>query len=357
MKYVDLQVHNFEVTVENMTTNNSDIRIIGIDAKSKLRGVGRYVQALEEVLVVIPATNTNVVINPFFSLSGAKINGDIFPGDSNSIAVIHDVIPLKYKNKFPLGIMGKIKLDINKKNLQKYKTIVTDSNASAQDIEKVLKIPKEKIKIIYPFSPLSSGIIRSKKPQNLPNSLLKNSFALYVGDVNWHKNIVNAAKACVEANIPLVCVGKSFEMINKKIPNHRELDEIRSFQTIVKASPKMIHVLGYLPDDEVAWLYENTLVNLLLSHDEGFGYSYIEAGYFATPSILSDISIFREISNSKGAFFVNQNSIESITNQLVRLKNSPEIRSEAGKDAKIRSIFFSKEKFANDWKRLLTKPN
>lgn len=334
---------------------NPSIKIIGIDEKSKARGVGRYVQALEETVAALPQTVSQTVINPFFSLSGTKLNNVGFPQSSNSIAVIHDVIPLKYKNKFPLGIIGRIKLSINKKRLHKFKTIVTDSKSSASDIEKMLRVSKENIKVIYPFSPLSNTITGSKKPQNMPNFLTKNGYVLYVGDVNWHKNIVNMGKACIEANIPLVCVGKSFDLIKKNITNHKELQEIKSFKKLVENNKDKIYVLGYLQDSEVAWLYENTLANLMLSHDEGFGYSYIEAGYFGTPSILSDIPVFREISNSKGAFFVNQNSIGSISQQLVRLKNSPESRSDAGKDAKVRSIFFSKEKFLNDWKKLLIK--
>ncbi len=338
-----------------MSTNG--IKILGIDESSRSRGVGRYTQGLLDVVQKLPHARENVVINPFFSVHGARLASSNFQRNTNSVAVVHDLIPLKYSNHFSLGLLGKVRQKLNKSALKKYKMIVTDSLVSASDIHKMLGIPLEKMKVVYPFSPITEKQEKAIRPDKLPKHITKNGFALYVGDVNWHKNIVNIAKSCISANLTLVVVGKSFELLESKIGNHKELGELREFQSIWQNNTQLIQALGYVKDSELAWLYENALMNVLLSHDEGFGYSYVEAAHFGTPSILSDISIFREISGSRGAFFVDQNSIESISNALVHLKNSPEVRGEAGATAKIRSIFFSREKFASDWQKLLNSLN
>lgn len=338
-----------------MSTNS--IKILGIDPSSKSRGVGRYTQGLFDVVQKLPPSDKNVIINPFFSIHGARLANSNFPKKTHSLAVVHDLIPLKYRDHFPLGWLGKVRQKLNKSALKKFKMIVTDSQVSASDIKNMLGIPLERIKVVYPFSPITESQEKLLRPSKLPKNITKNGFALYVGDANWHKNIVNIAKSCISANLTLVVVGKPFELLESKIDHHKELDQLRIFQDIWRANSQTILALGYVQDTELAWLYENALVNLLLSQDEGFGYSYVEAAHFGTPSVLSDIPIFREISGSKGAFFVDQNKIESISNALVQLKNSPEVRNEAGAAAKIRSIFYSREKFASDWQKILNNLN
>ncbi|MFO0703404.1 MAG: glycosyltransferase [Patescibacteria group bacterium] len=336
---------------------NNNVVISGIDKISEKRGVGRYVQALKIVIEQLQINNKKIFINPFFNLSGSAINKSPDKATDYSIAVIHDIISIKNRKRFPLGPLGKLKNILNFRNLKKYNLIVTDSQASAINIANYLKFSRENVKVAYPFSTLTSQIQKTKRPKNLPPEILKNGFALYVGDVNWHKNIATLAKATVEANIPLLCVGKAFEMLRSNFPKHKELEELGHFKNIWEANRNHIHILGYVEESELGWLYENALVNMLISRDEGFGYSYVEAGIFGTPSILSDIAIFREISDSKGALFVNQDSVESIKNAIIEFKNSPEMRNSSGKDAKIRSLLFSEENFARSWRKIIQGAN
>ena len=82
------------------------------------------------------------------------------------IAVIHDLIPLKYPGHFPAGIRGSINVFLNNLALKNYDLIVTDSAASKKDIVQILKIDESRVKVIYPTLP--EVFIESKlKTQNL----------------------------------------------------------------------------------------------------------------------------------------------------------------------------------------------
>lgn len=328
------------------------IKILDIDSRSQKRGVGRYVQALK-ALVESNASDKKVQINPFVNISGAEFPRKGVKSGYENIAVVHDVIPLKYPDKFKTGVLGKIKQKLSLSQLSKYQHIVTDSEASKKDIASVVKIPSEKIKVVYPFSTISEYANQKSRPKMLPHSIIRMGYVLYVGDVNWHKNIAIMARACVESNTLLVCVGKAFEMLKGRIPGNTELEELRSFQKLSLVNQNKIITLGFVTDGELVWLYENALANMLLSHDEGFGYSYIEAGYFGTLSVLSDIPVFREISASKGTMFVDQNSDKSISNALTQIKNSPELRGSLSEEARYQSSKYSKQKFIENWQKLL----
>src|SRR3990167_2495256 len=65
------------------------------------------------------------------------------------LVTVHDLIPLKYPKDFPSGLLGKLKLNIQKNSLQKADSILTDSQSSKKDIVKIAGINEDKIHIIH----------------------------------------------------------------------------------------------------------------------------------------------------------------------------------------------------------------
>ena len=49
--------------------------------------------------------------------------------------------------------------------------------------------------------------------------------------------------------------------------------------------------LGFIEDYELVKLYQQAKLNVLLSRDEGFGFSYIEAANFGCPSVLLSLEL------------------------------------------------------------------
>lgn len=329
------------------------------DKKSAVRGVGRYLQILKENFTEWSFTNdlsmikkqATVFINPFFNFLQPPLT--LKKIASRQIAVIHDLIPLKYPDYFPTGFKGKVNIFLNKIALKNYDLIITDSFASQKDIASLLKIPKEKIKVIYPclsrvFKEVQSqdGVLKAKKPSNIEK------YCLYVGDGTWNKNLVNLAKAIKIANVSCVFVGKVFDIKNANL-NHHWQKELKDFFTITKNDKRFIFA-GYVPDKELVSFYQTASLNILVSHDEGFGFSYLEASFFNCPSVVSQINVLKEISEGQGVLFADDNNPNDIADKIGEIYFNNNLRERLGREAKKRIDFFSQEKFRQQFLEIIS---
>lgn len=341
-------MQNSHITIANTTSN---------DSPSRIRGLGRYVQALHTVFDSVDedkndsATVRKTVVNPFFNIiAPVDFRQSLFSKDCN-IAVIHDVIPLTLP-QFPwVGLKGRLWIGLNQMVLRLYEKIVTDSKSSKENIAHLLHIPLYKISVAYPYSPLQD-IMPGDIPSILPYDLKPYEYLVYVGDVNWHKNIVRMAKAAIEANVKLVCIGGAFVKPSRA---HPWLTELREFVELAVQHPDLIIRTGFVDDYILAALFQSALANILVSYDEGFGFTYIEAGHFGTPSILTDAPIFHEISDDKGALFVDPDTVAGIRDQIMSLQKDPSRRKQLGIDAREQSKKYSKDAFRKQWMELLTR--
>lgn len=323
------------------------------DTLSQIRGVGRYTKGLlaafSDITPTDVATNRLIAIEPFFNVLTPPSFSIFSQRDRKRVAVVHDVIPLEFRTQYPLGLRGNINLTLNRLLLNAYHHVVTDSETSRGAISKYLSIPIEKITVIFPYSTLQDPLIQSETTL-LPSNIKPYEYMLYVGDVNWHKNIVRLAQIVIAQGKTLVCVGGAFTQFTTSHPwqeHHRE------FQKLAQENPQRIVCVGYVNDQVLASLYRFASANVLISHNEGFGYSYIEAGFFGTPSILSDKPIFREISNGFGAIFVDPENMAQIGNAMGHIYSNRAQRDLLGGQAKERSGMFSRAKFREDWLHLI----
>lgn len=74
---------------------------------------------------------------------------------------------------------------------------------------------------------------------------------------------------------------------------------------------------GYVSDDDLAALYAESDAYISASFAEGFGLPVTEAAVFATPLILRDIPVYREL-GGEGAFYFSGDSGESLASALER---------------------------------------
>lgn len=318
------------------------------DEQSRVRGIGRYVETIMEALgasgklvaSLAEVPKEAALINPFFNLlSSPQITRRVA---RRQMAVIHDLIPFKYPRSFPIGLRGKLAVWNNKKMLSLYDKVITDSEASKQDIRSILGLHEEKIQVVYPsiasvfvtsFVPTPTEPIRTLT-QNNPN------YFIYVGDVTWNKNLVNLARAVKLAHVPCVFVGKAFTGPSTHHPWQQELDR---FRQEAGADPLFIFP-GFTTNEDLIYLYRHALANILVSHDEGFGFSYLEAGAQHCPSLLADRPIFHEISRGN-ALFANPENPEDMAEALKQLASSAGGRFELGEKAYARSQLFSTKEF------------
>jgi glycosyltransferase involved in cell wall biosynthesis len=318
------------------------------DEQSKVRGIGRYVQLLKASLKNIEIVNdpaqiskATVLINPFFDpIKPQVITGKLA---DRQVAVIHDLIPLKYSRHFPIGLRGSLNVFLSKKQLQNYDMIVTDSEVSKKDIMRFLKVEDHKITVIYP----TVGHSFMKEATN--SKPTTTNYCIYVGDATWNKNIVNIAKAVQIENTTCYFVGKVFSTQPTTHAWHREFQE---FVNITKDDKRFIFP-GFVSDEELRSLYKNATANLLVSRDEGFGFSYFEAASQRTPSVLADRPIFHEMAQDT-AIFVDPDDPMSIAQGISRLYSDAALRKKLATDAYSRLKQFSSEQFTSQWTKVVT---
>lgn len=210
-----------------------------------------------------------------------------FIKDKPVVVTVHDLIPLAYPKHFPAGIRGSIAWRIQKWKLQRVSAIITDSFASKNDIVRIVHIPDANVHVV-PLAPDPSFVPtydRSvKKKYRLPDDYL-----LYVGDVNWNKNIPTMLRAMKNIDIPLVLVGKAF--FNASIQEVQEIERIIDEEKLEK---KIIR-LGFVETGELKSIYSFARLTLCVSYAEGFGFPVVESMACGTPCVVSNTSSLSEI--------------------------------------------------------------
>jgi glycosyltransferase involved in cell wall biosynthesis len=219
-----------------------------------------------------------------------------------TVVTIHDVIPLVFPEHFPVGLRGSLKFQIQKKSLKNVKAVITDSENSKRDIFKYLNYPKEKIYIV-PLAPaddfkkleIGNWKLEIKQKYQLPDN-----FVLYVGDVNYNKNIPGLIKAfsrfllqtsehSSRSSFKLVLVGKAFLDENLK-----EAKEILQLINSLKLSKKIVR-LGWIPTEDLVGIYNLATVYCQPSFYEGFGLPVLEAMACGCPVVAAKTSSLPEI--------------------------------------------------------------
>ena len=219
------------------------------------------------------------------------------------LVTIHDLIPLKFPAHFPPGIKGKLRWLIQRGLLLSAVGIITDSKSSQKDILALTEISPEKIHVIYLAA---DKIFQLQKPIN--KFSLPNKFVLYVGDVNYNKNLPFLIEVCLNNNYPLVLVGK--QLVEKNYdPHHLENQDLIKVQSLIKANPNKIIPLGFLPTQDLVMLYNLTTVYVQPSLAEGFGLPVLEAMACGCPVLIGPADSLSEIAGPAAGEF-NQTNLK-----------------------------------------------
>lgn len=318
------------------------------DTLSRVRGIGRYMQIWREnapsnwifttELTTIPSHA--FFVQPFFTFFQKPLVTRRIA--DRQIAVIHDLIPQKYPQQFPAGFTATLFEAWSRWVLNtQIDHIITDSYASKKDIIELLNYPEKKISVVYPT--LGRSFWQASKEQG---GSTPGNYCLYVGDGTWNKNLPNIARAVQKADVTCMFVGKIFEATDPLTYSHPWQKDLREFYSIAQFDKRFIFA-GYVSDQELFQLYQRARVNLLLSRDEGFGFSYVEAGVFKCPSLLADRPIFREVAGSS-AIFCNPEDINEIASKITRFFDESNTRDEYATRAHMQSQKYAQSAFQKE---------
>jgi len=211
---------------------------------------------------------------------------------------------------------------VQKNLLKMARGIVTDSNYSADSIHRIVAIKKEKINTIY--LGVDKSIINSSNLKKTKESLNKfnppSKYVLYVGDVNWNKNLLMLTKVCIKLKIPLIVVGKQAanSEIDRKHPWNQELV---SFQDIANKYNDLIFRYGYVETKDLIHLYTYATCYIQPSIVEGFGLPVLEAMTCGCLVLASSGGSLPEIARDAALYF-NPSNKEELREKLEFIWNS-----------------------------------
>jgi len=294
----------------------------GISLLDKNRGIGIYAGQmcwrLPKLIEVVEQNQelTHYLVFKIFSPQLLK---------SPAVVTVHDLIPLKYPQAYPAGIRGRWCWWQNKKILRRAAGIITDSKASKQDIIKFTGIDPDKIYVVYLAADEIFRPVKTANKFGLPDK-----FVLYVGDLNWNKNVVSLTKLCLKLHYFLVVVGRQ-AMATDYDHQHPETSELVKFQRLARLHPKKIIRLGVVPEPDLVQIYNLATVYVQPSRDEGFGLPILEAMACGCPVLSSGKGSLPEITGKADLIF-NHNNLKLVwQNQELRRKLSGAGRIQAGK--------------------------
>jgi glycosyltransferase involved in cell wall biosynthesis len=87
-----------------------------------------------------------------------------------------------------------------------------------------------------------------------------------------------------------------------------------------------VHLLGYLPDGDLAALFEGATLVVFPSLYEGFGMPVLEAMYFGRPVACSDVASLPEVAGDAALYF-DPRRPEDVVRAIERLLDEPELRA------------------------------
>ncbi len=302
--------------------NTNAIRGVGVYSKNLLENL-HDVKDLEVVEFedINTLENVDLVHYPFFDLFFKTLPvRKKFP----TVVTIHDVTPLVFPKNYPSGIKGYLNLQYQKLSLKSVKAVITDSEASKKDIQKYLNVPAQKIRAVYLGWSDSYKLISNKKELEDANKKynLPQKFALFVGNVNWNKNIVNLTQAVLNADLEIVLTGKAFE--EKGNLDHPEQKSHKQFIEKFGNDPR-VHVLGFVNTEDLVKIYNLAQVFLFPSFYEGFGIPILEAQACGVPVITSNVSSLPEVAGDS-AMQVDPYKTEEIRDAVKKLLEDNNLR-------------------------------
>jgi len=219
------------------------------------------------------------------------------------VVTIHDLCYLKFPNKMKILTRFLDIIFINFAILIADK-LITVSNSVKLEIINKFKIPKHKILKIYSGSFLKDKIFKHKNKNKI-------KYLLFVGTIEPRKNIKNLIlgfdlfyRNNLNSNIHLyIAGGKGWDNQNYSLL----LDSLES--------KNYIKIIINPSDNNLKKMYQDCLAHINASFYEGFGLPIVEAMSYKKMSILSNIPIYKEITENKFVYF-DPKDIEDISKKI-----------------------------------------
>lgn len=259
------------------------------------------------------------------------------------VVTLHDLIPIKHPEteKFAARAYWRLQIPIAAKRST---FIITDSEHARQEIIADFNVEPARIRVtMLGFNPAMLEPRDSVQGMAIRNRYgLPDTYILYVGTIQPRKNIDSLieAYACLRQDnneAPrLVIVGRKGWLYDRLFERISELG----------LSDEVIFT-GFVPDEDLPFIYDGALVFAYLSLFEGFGLPPLEAMACGVPVVVSNTTSLPEVFGDAG-YSVMPTDIDAIVSALKTVLDNPETAEKMRKRGLERARTFSWEKCARE---------
>jgi alpha-1,3-rhamnosyl/mannosyltransferase len=211
--------------------------------------------------------------------------------------------------------------------------LIAISAHARQDAIEILRIPQERIRVIYPgvaepffrVTPRQTEEIRAKYGLDAP-------YILFVGCIEPRKNVPNLIRAyqqlpaSIRRDVHLVLAG----------PFGWASEELR---TMLTSTSDTVRYLGYVPEPDLPGLFRGATTLVYPSYYEGFGLPVAQAMATGIPVIASDRACLPEVVGDAG-LCINPDSVDELSAAMHRILTSLEFAEALASRGKTRARKF-----------------
>jgi len=244
---------------------------------------------------------------------------------SPEVVTIHDVSFERHPEFFNPGECFRLRLTV-RRAARAARRVITVSQFSKEEIIYFLGVPEQKVKVIY--NGVGSGFQPIDDPGGIKTRLQKYAiskpYLLAVGNICGRKNQRAAVRGfarwlsrCKDGQHRLVLVGKPGAYVKDLLAEAARL----------RLDGSRLMLLGFVPEEDLPYLYAGAELLLNTSLYEGFGFPVIEAMRCGLPVIVSRTSCFPEIAGD-AARFVNPDDSDEIAEAIGEVLESETLRDQ-----------------------------
>lgn len=259
----------------------------------------------EQLIFPILLKKLNIDIVHSFSQTGLLL------APCKSIMTIHDLQHYCYPGNFSICLRLYLKLMMWLTSRRSDK-VITISNNSRNDILKFLKIPSEKVNVVYESSCFGSSPVSVSESDEIPIRKkygIDDKYILSVASMLPHKNLDGLIRAF---NLISPDDARYLVLVGMKLKSFNTIREVIKSITLPETRIKL---LGYVPDEDLPALYSMAELFVFPSFFEGFGLPPLEAMTFGCPVVASNSSSIPEILGD-AALFVNPFDYKDIAEKM-----------------------------------------
>lgn len=310
-----------------------NFRIINL-GKGVTKGLNRFLWEQFSLPIYIRKQGIDVLHSPGFVLP--------FLSKAKNVLTIADMTFINYPEVHTLLKRAYFSL-LMPPSIRKADMVLAISESTKKDAVKLVNVNPKKIKVTHLAYGEEFKVMDKKKAKVFARTMygIDSPFIIFVGMIEPRKNLIRIFEAFSEMKkegIPhkLVIVGKTgwkYEKIFKSV------DRLNLGKDVIFA--------GYIPDSDLAILYNAAEMLAYACLYEGFGIPILEAMACGCPVVTSNLSSMPEIAGD-AALLVDPKEVQQIKSAMDRLIKDKKLRKDMIKKGLKRSSQFSWQRCARE---------